>query len=773
MYSLLFKRIAVLLSLIFLLQSNVSAQSLSTYINSVIGPSGLNLTLNSVTFYTNVTSLNVSEMRDSVFYNWVYPDGLVSGEKAIVSNVYKIGEQTGLDTAKVSAHYSFLSSGAKSLQAGDKLYRCSYTLIDSIYGTFNFTTMGYEDASGNAKFEPFISMCPLHFSDYIKVTKPGAAHDAEFEVKNGFGVVAASGWGDCKVTCNGNTVVDCFGLVGGDASFLWDYETTKDCATVENCCRCIFRFGFANGFSSVGVGVDGVSIELSGSFGWKGSTETVVKRCCPTGAMVAFNFNPQTSGTSLTLYSVSTQSGSTAWVSGAAATVLRTTNGGANWINASGPSLSGDVYNIFGLDMNTAFCTTTPGSSTFIYKTTNGGSTWNQVFAQSGGFIDAIEMISHTVGFALGDPVGGKWTVLRTNDGGNSWTRMPNEPVVIGSQNGWNNSFHIEGNRMWFGTNTQQVYFSNDLGNSWNFSNTPGTVNSYAVHFNSMNSGLAGGTGLVKTTNGGMSYSIGNLPVTLSNIYGLEGAGPEWWAVGTNMSIYYSANAGNLWQNAYTYTLDVNSGTYLGAIDLTDNGFEGWVVGSGGEIIRIGSVSQEVSVSLSAYIEGFYDQSTNMQTGDTIKAYLRNSVTPFALVDSCKAYLDQTGNASLNFPHASTGNYYLVLSHRNSIETWSAAGISVTEGSVTGYDLTAAATQAYGSNLQQVDISPVEFAVYGGDVNQDETIDATDLSQIDNDAFSFVAGYVVTDLTGDNFVDATDYSIADNNAYNFISVISP
>jgi hypothetical protein len=73
----------------------------------------------------------------------------------------------------------------------------------------------------------------------------------------------------------------------------------------------------------------------------------------------------------------------------------------------------------------------------------------------------------------------------------------------------------------------------------------------------------------------------------------------------------------------------------------------------------------------------------------------------------------------------------------------------------------------------QVDLDPVYFAIYSGDANQDGTVDGTDMSMIDNDAYYFVSGYVATDLTGDEFVDATDFAIADNNAAMFVSVIRP
>ena len=172
-------------------------------------------------------------------------------------------------------------------------------------------------------------------------------------------------------------------------------------------------------------------------------------------------------------------------------------------------------------------------------------------------------------------------------------------------------------------------------------------------------------------------------------------------------------------------------------------------------------------------IQGFYDAGTNSMIRDTVRIYLRNSSSPFAIVDSAKAYLSSTGAGTFSFQNASNGvNYYLHLKHRNSIETWSKTTQTFTGNSMT-YDFTTVNTQAFGNNLIQVDASPVRFAIFGGDVDQDGTVDATDMSMIYNDAQSFVSGYVVTDLNGDDFVDGTDFSIADNNAANFVSVERP
>ena len=57
---------------------------------------------------------------------------------------------------------------------------------------------------------------------------------------------------------------------------------------------------------------------------------------------------------------------------------------------------------------------------------------------------------------------------------------MATEPAVIGTDAGWNNSLHIVGTHIWFGTNGTKVYHSTDLGVTWTYGATTGTVNTYA-----------------------------------------------------------------------------------------------------------------------------------------------------------------------------------------------------------------------------------------------------------------------------------------------------
>ncbi|MBK8549551.1 MAG: hypothetical protein IPL53_00275, partial [Ignavibacteria bacterium] len=87
------------------------------------------------------------------------------------------------------------------------------------------------------------------------------------------------------------------------------------------------------------------------------------------------------------------------------------------------------------------------------------------------------------------------------------------------------------------------------------------------------------------------------------------------------------------------------------------------------------------------------------------------------------------------------------------------------------YDFTQERNQAYGNNLQ---LKSGKYCLYGGDVDQNNFIDLTDLIQIFNDSKSFISGqHLAEDLNGDSIVDLTDISQCYNNTINFIRVRRP
>lgn len=186
------------------------------------------------------------------------------------------------------------------------------------------------------------------------------------------------------------------------------------------------------------------------------------------------------------------------------------------------------------------------------------------------------------------------------------------------------------------------------------------------------------------------------------------------------------------------------------------------------------TVNSNSFVNVKMVLNGFYNETDNvLRMKDTVRAYLMNISSPFSTVDSSVSRLDSaTYIALFEFRNAATGTYYLMIKHRNSIETWSkSGGFNFTRYSFMNYDFTSAQSQAFGNNMILTNGSL--WSIYSGDVNQDGFIEGSDQSAIDNDAFNFVSGYVNTDLTGDNYVDASDAVIAENNAANFIGRIIP
>ena len=369
------------------------------------------------------------------------------------------------------------------------------------------------------------------------------------------------------------------------------YRATSTGATARFAIRYAVVEGGPTGSNSDFSGVDYLTVSAGG-----GSTTCT------------YSWSAQTSGTTNQLLTVSAVSDMIGWAAGVGPTVVKTTNGGTTWTNATGTGIGAGegIYNIYAWSANDALCTTSPGA-TNIYKTTNGGTTWTNVFtAPSPAFIDAIQMVSPTEGYALGDPVTAKWMVLKTTNGGLNWARMATEPAQVGSEAGWNNSFLIIGTNMWFGTNATRVYHSTDLGLTWTSGATTGTVNTYNLHYNTTSVGLAGGTAMVKSTDGGTTYTTVTSPGTSGNINGIEGNGTDWWAIRSSAVIYRSTDGGATWTTAHTQT-----GAVFQDIDFAVVGGcpKGWAVGNAGGIAKM-TTSTGIS-NYNAEIPSAFDLSQN------------------------------------------------------------------------------------------------------------------------------------------------------------------
>ncbi len=195
--------------------------------------------------------------------------------------------------------------------------------------------------------------------------------------------------------------------------------------------------------------------------------------------------------------------------------------------------------------------------------------------------------------------------------------------------------------------------------------------------------------------------------------------------------------------------------------------------------IRVATSWFSTVMNVKLAIQGLVNVSSSTMTRlDTVEIYLRNSASPYTIVDSAYTTVDPLSlTGSFEFVYAQNGVYYMDVRYRhlpvfrNGIATWSEAnGEAFTRYNGANYNFTNSANKAYGSN--QVLLGSV-YSIYNGDVNQSGFIGSDDLSPVDNDAFNFVTGYVNTDVDGDNFVGAGDLALVDNNAYNFVSIMTP
>ncbi|MCX6164918.1 MAG: right-handed parallel beta-helix repeat-containing protein, partial [Ignavibacteriae bacterium] len=163
-----------------------------------------------------------------------------------------------------------------------------------------------------------------------------------------------------------------------------------------------------------------------------------------------------------------------------------------------------------------------------------------------------------------------------------------------------------------------------------------------------------------------------------------------------------------------------------------------------------------LQLNLKCYLEGSWNGTT--QISDTIRIYLALGTVPYTLVDSQIVMLGTNGTSNPMFTGATSGSYYIVVKHRNHLETWSALPQTFVAGTPLNYDFTTDSTKAFGMNMKKIGTG---WAFIVGDANQDGSIDASDVVDLLIPQYGNT-GYLSCDFNGDGSVDAADipYMIA-------------
>ena len=128
-------------------------------------------------------------------------------------------------------------------------------------------------------------------------------------------------------------------------------------------------------------------------------------------------------GNSASIRGLSVVDDHVAWVSGSKGTIAITTNGGKtwDWQQVKGFEKS-DFRDIEAFSSKEAIIMSS-GTPALILKTTDGGQSWKVKYknTDTACFFDAMDFSDRLNGYVLGDPIDGKFVLMETRNGGETW----------------------------------------------------------------------------------------------------------------------------------------------------------------------------------------------------------------------------------------------------------------------------------------------------------------------------------------------------------------
>lgn len=199
--------------------------------------------------------------------------------------------------------------------------------------------------------------------------------------------------------------------------------------------------------------------------------------------------------------------------------ILKTTNGGIEWITQNiQNSISNSLNSVFFTDYNTGYVV---GGSWGAYgdeigriiKTTDGGENWILQFEHDNSDLASVFFTNDNTGYAVGSVSSGGGLILKTIDGGISWTDQPVNSGLYCIYFAGENTGYAGG---YNGTILKTV----DGGLNWIGQNSGISSTLFSVYFHDEYTGYAVGAGwnwiygssedgavILKTTNGGENWT--------------------------------------------------------------------------------------------------------------------------------------------------------------------------------------------------------------------------------------------------------------------------
>jgi hypothetical protein len=232
---------------------------------------------------------------------------------------------------------------------------------------------------------------------------------------------------------------------------------------------------------------------------------------------------------------------------------VRTTDGGDTWQFDSIPVPGQPMMSsVFAVDANTCYYVFTDnGTGGSIWKTNDAGATWSKKtttqFSDPGAYADFYYGFNANEGVAVGDPTLGYFEILKTSNGGDTWSRVESSfiPPIIPTEMGGTNAYRAIGDHIWFptmisdtaGTYSCRCFKSADRGAHWTaspiFADSIGWAN---MDFSSLQKGVLWDASLATlkkyfylTSDGGNTWSQDSMPANgefiagMSSVDGIDG----------------------------------------------------------------------------------------------------------------------------------------------------------------------------------------------------------------------------------------------------------
>src|SRR5215472_19287236 len=172
------------------------------------------------------------------------------------------------------------------------------------------------------------------------------------------------------------------------------------------------------------------------------------------------------------------------WASGSNGVILKSLDEGKTWqrLRVEGGETI-DFRGIVAFNAATAYVMSSgEGDKSRIYKTTDGGQTWKLQYSDSRKefFLDTIACVSEKECLALGDPIDGKFLLLKTSDG-EHWNPLPTDqmPSALPAEGAFaasNTCLALSREKeIYFasGGPAARIFHSTDGGISWTVARTP------------------------------------------------------------------------------------------------------------------------------------------------------------------------------------------------------------------------------------------------------------------------------------------------------------